>query len=88
MNLFHFIAKLKIYLLSLLLKVKPPKGWKRQVTSFWRMKILFQIADNDHKKSATKCQKCDSLCLRDQGKAASVYFYINYLGSETTNYVS
>ena len=25
-NLFHFIAKLKIYLLSLLLKVKPPKG--------------------------------------------------------------
>jgi len=29
MNLFHFIAQLKIYLLSLLLKVKPPKGWKR-----------------------------------------------------------
>ena len=23
-------------------------------------------------ESATKCQKCDSPCLRDQGKAASV----------------
>ena len=85
MNLFHFIAKLNFTAQS-----EASQGLEAISDIVLNSENLFQIADNDHWKSATvsEQQKCDSPCLRDQGKAASVYFYINYLGSETTNYLS